>query len=124
MSHPQRFPLLWSSYWGELLREQRFGMLLEATWLVAPEGAFPDQPPQPRSAASSSQPAANGTAGRPAKPFQAAAGYVPPHVRGASGHLHLIASALTMLHLKTITGMKQFPGFLSSFTQLQKTRLR
>lgn len=73
------------SYWGELLHEQRFGMLLEATWLAAPEGAFPDQPPKPRSASGSSQPAANGTAGRPAKPFQAAAGYVPPHVRGASG---------------------------------------
>ena len=85
------------SYWGELLHEQRFGMLLEATWLAAPEGAFPDQPPQPRSASGASQPAANGTAGRPAKPFQAAAGYVPPHVRGASGQSVFVSLVFTLL---------------------------
>lgn len=67
-------------YDGTLVQEMKMDVLLDARWIPAPAGVFPDRPQSPRKEGASAAQKPSSLA-----PVPQASGYVPPHLRGASG---------------------------------------
>jgi translation initiation factor 2A len=81
------------TYTGQLLNTIRFETLFEAVWVPAPPGTYTHRAPSPErlKEGASGLAAAPGTSA--AVPAARAAGYVPPHLRGANGAATAAASS-------------------------------